>query len=218
MARIEQSLDKNIDRTVVSIKAARKRGKCFVVFSNEDYILLEKDLIYEFKIAKDLSISSDIITLLLRREELIEAKKKGLQYATYALRSSLQVFKKLSHLGYNKDTIENVIQFLKDFNYLSDEIFAIQYTKAKIQRKHYGYQRIKRELELKGIAQDIISNTLKDHYPEVIVLDTARMSAEKKLRSVSFRSEEKKRAQLYAHLVRQGFPKDIISQIMKEYT
>ena len=217
MVNIEQSYDKNIERTISSIKTARKRGKCFIVFTNGDYILIEKDIVYEFQLAKGQHLSISLYHSILEKEELIEAKKKGLSFATYAIRSTFQVKNRLIHSGFSPTVTEQVIEFLKEFNYLSDEEYAAQFTKAKIERRYYGYQRLKIELEKKGISRAIIDKTLKEHYPNSIALETARKSADKKLRSISFRDNEKKRTQLHNHLFRQGYSFDIIKTIIEEY-
>jgi len=218
MELIEQSYDKNIDAFIVSIKAARKRGKCFINLSNNEHLLIEKDLVYELQLNKGLQLTSSFLKNLLYREELIEAKKKGLSYSTYAMRSTLQVKNKLAQLGYNTLIIDEVIEFLHEFKYLSDEIYTLSFIKAKIERKFYGIQRIKRELESKGIHPTIIVNGIQSAYPIERAMDIARKSAEKKLRSISFRKEDKQRSQLQNHLFRQGFPSEIIKQIMKEYS
>ncbi|MEY3314323.1 MAG: regulatory protein RecX [Ignavibacteria bacterium] len=217
MEHIEQSYDKNIDLYIVSMKSARKRGKCFINLSNNEHLLIEKDLVYEFQLQKGHQLSREVFDKLMYREALIEAKKKGLSYATYALRSTQQVKKKLSEHGYNTAIIQEVISFLHEFEYLSDELFTNSFIKAKIERKYYGIQRIKRELESKGIHSSIIDKCLSSAYPEEKAWEIARKSAEKKLRSISFREDKKKRIQLQNHLFRQGFPIEVIKQVLNEY-
>ena len=174
------------------MKSARKRGKCFINLSNNEHLLIEKDLVYEFQLQKGHQLSREVFDKLMYRESLIEAKKKGLSYATYALRSTQQVKKKLSEHGYNTAIIQEVISFLHEFEYLSDELFTNSFIKAKIERKYYGIQRIKRELESKGIHSSIIDKCLSSAYPEEKAWEIARKSAEKKLRSISFREDKKK--------------------------
>ena len=216
MDRIEQSSDKNIDKIITKIIAAKKRGKCFVCFSDDSSILIERDLIFEYELSKNMIVTPSFMREILNREELINAKKAGLNFATYALRTEKQVRIKLRDLGYTSYTIHDVIEFLKDFNYLSDEYFAENFIKAKINRKHYGYLRLKRELSEKGVHEDIINSYLPRFYPQDLALDTARKSAEKKLRSISFRDDKKKKIQVRDHLFRQGFSLDLIHSIMKE--
>lgn len=217
MAHIEQSYDKNIDTFIVSIKSARKRGKCFINLSNNEHLLIEKDLVYEFQLNKGQQLSKEIFDKLMYKEVLIEAKKKGLSYATYAMRSTLQVKKKLREHGFKTAIINEVIAFLHEFKYLSDELFTMSFIKAKMERKYFGIQRLKRELESKGIHPTIIANALSSAYPEEKALVLARKSAEKKLRSISFREDKKKRLQLQNHLFRQGFPLGVIKQVISEY-
>lgn len=216
MDQIEQSYDKNIDRKITKIIAAKKRGKCFLCFHDDSSFLIEKDLIYEYELSKNMVISPTLLYEILSREELINAKKSGLNFATYALRTEKQVRIKLRDLGYRQEIILKVILFLKEFNYLSDEIFAENFIKAKINRKHYGYLKLKRELLDKGVCDDIINAYLSKFYPQDMALDIARKSAEKKLRSISFRDDKKKKIQVRDHLFRQGFSLDTINCIIKE--
>lgn len=216
MDQIEQSYDKNIDRRITKIIAARKRGKCFLCFNDDSSILIERDLIFEYELSKNMIVSQTFLQDILHREELINAKKVGLSFATYALRTEKQVRLKLRDSGFGELIIIQVIDFLKDFNYLSDEVFAENFIKAKINRKYYGYLRLKRELSDKGINEHIINSYLPKFYTQDIALETARKSAERKLRSISFREEKKKKTQVKDHLFRQGFSLDLIQVILKE--
>jgi regulatory protein len=216
MDQIVQSYDKNIDRRITKIIAARKRGKCFLCFNDDSSILIERDLIFEYELSKNMVVSQTFLQDILHREELINAKKVGLSFATYALRTEKQVRLKLRDSGFGELIIVQVIDFLKDFNYLSDEVFAENFIKAKINRKYYGYLRLKRELSEKGINEHIINSYLPKFYTQDIALETARKSAERKLRSISFREEKKKKTQVKDHLFRQGFSLDLIQVILKE--
>jgi regulatory protein len=216
MDQIAQSYDKNIDRRITKIIAARKRGKCFLCFNDDSSILIERDLIFEYELSKNMVVSQVFLQDILHREELINAKKVGLSFATYALRTEKQVRLKLRDSGFGELIIKKVIDFLKDFNYLSDEVFAENFIKAKINRKYYGYLRLKRELSEKGINEHIINSYLPKYYTQDIAFETARKSAERKLRSISFREEKKKKTQVKDHLFRQGFSLDIIQIILKE--
>lgn len=216
MDQIAQSYDKNIDRRITKIIAARKRGKCFLCFNDDSSILIERDLIFEYELSKNMIVSQAFLQDILHKEELINAKKVGLSFATYALRTEKQVRLKLRDSGFGELIIIQVIDFLKDFNYLSDEVFAENFIKAKINRKYYGYLRLKRELSDKGINEHIINSYLPKFYTQDIALETARKSAERKLRSISFREDKKKKTQVKDHLFRQGFSLDLIQVILKE--
>ncbi|MFN4916922.1 MAG: RecX family transcriptional regulator [Ignavibacteria bacterium] len=216
MDQIAQSYDKNIDRRITKIIAARKRGKCFLCFNDDSSILIERDLIFEYELSKNMVVSQAFLQDILHREELINAKKVGLSFATYTLRTEKQVRLKLRDSGFGELIIIQVIDFLKDFNYLSDEVFAENFIKAKINRKYYGYLRLKRELSDKGINEHIINSYLPKFYTQDIALETARKSAERKLRSISFREEKKKKTQVKDHLFRQGFSLDLIQVILRE--
>jgi len=216
MDQIEQSFDKNIDRRITKIIAARKRGKCFLCFNDDSSILIERDLIFEYELSKNMVVSQTFLQDILHKEELINAKKVGLSFATYALRTEKQVRLKLRDSGFGELIIKKVIDFLKDFNYLSDEVFTENFIKAKINRKYYGYLRLKRELSEKGINEHIINSYLPKFYTQDIALETARKSAERKLRSISFREDKKKKTQVKDHLFRQGFSLDLIQVILKE--
>lgn len=216
MDQIAQSYDKNINRRITKIIAARKRGKCFLCFNDDSSILIERDLIFEYELSKNMVVSQAFLQDILHREELINAKKLGLSFATYALRTEKQVRLKLRDSGFGELIIIQVIDFLKDFNYLSDEVFAENFIKAKINRKYYGYLRLKKELSDKGINEHIINSYLPKFYTQDIALETARKSAERKLRSISFREDKKKKTQVKDHLFRQGFSLDLIQVILKE--
>lgn len=73
--------------------------------------------------------------------------------------SQHEITQKLIKKGYAKNDIEPIIQALVEKGWINDWHFAEHYLHAKKQ-KGYGPERIKQEMQIKGIPQEIIAELI----------------------------------------------------------
>lgn len=89
-----------------------------------------------------------------------EAFHKMARYCAYQERCSSDIYNKLSAAGCSAELMEEVIEDLKQNNFLNDMRFALTFAESKFRLKKWGKVKIRHHLEHKGIAEDQIIKAL----------------------------------------------------------
>jgi len=76
--------------------------------------------------------------------------------------SQAELLKKLQRKTENQDWIDTIINECLDYNYLDDQRFTESFIRSS-QNKGYGVTRIKQDLKLKGISEQLIKQTFDDN-------------------------------------------------------
>jgi regulatory protein len=143
-------------------------------------------------------------------EELKRAKACALRYLSYRDRSEFEICERLNQKEFAKDIIQETIDWLTGLGYLNDERFALNWSRSRISTKKFGEYRLRRELSAKGLATEIIEQTLRIVYAESNEWDLAQACAEKKLPHLKGIDPKSKSRRLAQFLQRKGFASDIV--------
>jgi regulatory protein len=146
---------------------------------------------------------------------LKRAKNTTYHYLTIRPRSRLEVESKLRDREFPPDIISPVIENLIRLGYLNDEQFARQWATSRVRSRGFGRHRLAQELRTKGIAADIIKDTLGSIFEEAPEADVARKEADKKLKTLTRFEPEVRRRRLAGFLERKGFSSEIIGTILR---
>ncbi|MCM8786470.1 MAG: RecX family transcriptional regulator [Candidatus Omnitrophica bacterium] len=96
---------------------------------------------------------------------------KALKYTFLLLkfrqRSSSELIFRLNKKGYNKQTIQKILEYLKEQRYLNDEELAKSYI-ITLSKKGYGKKRILATLKKIGISQQVIDNLDFPHTANIL--------------------------------------------------
>src|SRR5690554_2022480 len=130
-------------------------------------------------------------------------------------RSSFEVTQKLILWNIDKKIIPQIINELRDENFLNDERFAEDYARGKFRIKNWGKNKIKLSLEQKRVSPTTIDYALslidEEEYQEAL-----KNLAEKKLRQVKDTDVYKKRSKVYQFLLSKGFENHLVREIIEE--
>lgn len=206
-----------VNLKIVGVSKAKKKGNCFVNFSNGEWILVNTDLILKYNLQKDKVINQDIIKQIENDQNLIDAKQRSLNYATYKPRTEKQVRDKLKELKFEAELIDVCINFLYEFNYLDDARFALTFAKDYKLLKPASDEKIKQELLKRGISKPLAEKVVKDLFTEDDLLIQIEKACDKKLRMLRNKPKEKMKSSLISFLQRQGFEWELIKQAIIKY-
>lgn len=85
------------------------------------------------------------------------------KWCAYQERSEYETIQKLLSMGVDKKAIEEIIQYLKDENYLNEKRFVSTFINGKINIKKWGVEKIKKYLKQKHhIADETIHQYIQD--------------------------------------------------------
>ncbi len=147
------------------------------------------------------------------------AKKLGEEALyTYALRaltrrpqSTAELKKSLIKRAEDPGVVSRVIARLKDFGYLDDRRFALEYASYRSRVKHYGKFRVSRELRSKGLPNEYIEAAIAEVCGGRDEAEAVRERIQRKLRNASRPYSEKTMRKVYQALLRAGYSSDIIA-------
>jgi regulatory protein len=148
-------------------------------------------------------------------EELNKAKGIALRMLTYRDRSRQEIRDKLEQKGISSPVIEKVVTILSDYGYLNDRTFAQRLARNLLETKYWGFSRIGAALRDRGVAPELIQETVsqlkEDHSEEETALQLL------KRRFSHFASQEassKEKRRIIQFLKRRGFSWDTISRVL----
>ncbi len=145
-------------------------------------------------------------------KEYIKARNYALRLLTYRMRSESELISRLKQKKYSDEVINDVVNLMKEYNYINDGLFAAQWVEYRTGNRPRGKLLIKQELKNFGIAEEIIAEAISslDRNTEIML---AKKLAEKKIKSggkVSARS-------VAGLLQRRGFAYDIVREVLSDF-
>lgn len=147
-------------------------------------------------------------------------KNDGMKFAMKLIslrrRSVFEIEEKLKEKGLEENVLEEILEELKGYKYLDDQQFAESYINDRMNFNPRGKFLIKKELQEKGVAENIIEKKLEELISKEREVESARKLAEKKLRIMGGKNGKNKTNQkIMSYLQSKGYSFEIISQVVK---
>jgi len=145
---------------ITDIKLGKRKN--VLVYSNGELILnIAKEVFLKTNIKIGYDISIKEINSIMSESNLYNAKEKALNILSYRSHSKKQLSDKLK-LKFGQDICDETLRKMESLNLVNDENYAKNYAQYLANNKYYSLRRIKRELSIKGIDREIISETLEN--------------------------------------------------------
>lgn len=133
-----------------------------------------------------------------------EIKQKLANYCTYQDRCHAEVEQKMREFILIPEAKEEILLFLMRENYLNEERFTRSYIRGKFNIKHWGRNKIRQHLKMKGITDKLISSCMdeidEEAYSRVLVTTYERYY--EKLKGLQ---QWQKRSKTITYLLSRGF-------------
>jgi regulatory protein len=143
-----------------------------------------------------------------------EAKSKIAKYCAYQERCHQEVRDKLYSYGLYKDDVEQLIYELIQHNFLSEERYAIAFSRGKFNYKKWGRNRIRQELKQKKISEFCIKKGLET-IDESVYESTIIELITKKLESLKKMKGYQKNYKAAQFLISKGYEPDLVWHTIK---
>jgi regulatory protein len=127
-------------------------------------------------------------------------------------RSIAETRRRLRHLGYPADLIDRVLDRLTEMAYLDDVAFARAWVESRDRARPRGSSALRRELQLKGVAREVIAEVLGERGAGTADADLAAAVALLAGRRATLEREvdlRRRRQKAYALLARNGFDPEV---------
>ncbi|HEY7786722.1 MAG TPA: regulatory protein RecX [Pyrinomonadaceae bacterium] len=112
----------------------------------------------------------------------------------------------------NESLVEEVLSRLKEYGYLDDERFAFGYASLRVKQRPIGRNRLKRDLNFKKIDASVADEALNLVFGETPEEELIDRAIEKRIRLRGRPKNRMEAKNLFDHLLRQGFPFDLVSE------
>lgn len=147
---------------------------------------------------------------VVHQSEISYAFEKCVDYLSKSMKTTKQIRDYLRKKGVVSEVEEIVVQKLKDYHYVDDQLYVQLYTEQNSLSK--GQRRIKNELMQKGIYKEMAEQVEVDDQKQ---RQTAVELSQKYMKNKT--NDFKTLQKLQRFLVYRGFDYDVVSQIIGQY-
>lgn len=189
-------------KVITDIKPQVKNPtRCSIYLDNVFYCGLELETVMRNRLKIGDQIEPEKLDEIQFDSERVRALDKALSFITKSKKTEKQVREHLQSKGYTEQTIENVIEKMKDYRFLDDGDYASSYAKSYSKTK--GKRLIEMELKKKGVSEEDMSSAIEDIGDQT---ESAVLIAEKYLKNKP--KDKPNMLKCYKYLLSKGFEYD----------
>lgn len=181
----------------------RNKNRVNMYLDGEYHASFQAELVYKYGLEKGLEIDEEKLGAIIKADNFEKAKNKALLSISKTEKSEKKVREKLES-DFDKETIDQVVDFLKKYSLVDDERFAERIVNNDLGFKRVGRNKIKQDLYTKGIQRSDIDKAM-ENIDEDVELDNAIYLAKKRLKRLKGEEPRKIKNKLYQHLAYKGF-------------
>lgn len=189
-----------------------EKGKARIRFEEGSEVILYKGEIRKLGIQEGCVITDEVYHKII--DEILgqRAIKRAMHLLERQDRTERQLYDKLKENGYPEVCIESAISYVKRYHYIDDFRYASAYIRYRQEKK--SRQKLKLELQAKGIARDVIEEALEEEY---VSDDQKKILELLQKRRYSFENADTaEQRKNYQFLLRRGFQSSDILHVMRQ--
>lgn len=194
----------------------RHKNRYNLYLDGEFALGLTEDVVYQYGLKENKEIDESFLESVLKKEEQMKANDYALNLLGFSARSEHQIRQKMKDKGFEPESIEGTVQFLRNYNYLNDEEYARSFVKDRQAFKKAGKRLLQQELRQKGVHPTTIESVLAEAVSTEDELTRAQALVQQKIKVPNPDKKEIQRVTNF--LARKGYSWDIISRALKTYT
>ncbi len=205
-------------RKITDIQINKKNIKRRIIYlDNELFIETDDTITNDLDLYIGKNLTKTLIDKIKQEELLLKAKKESIRFLSYRPRSQWEIENKLKNKKYNRDIINNTIDWLKEKKLIDDKIFSQMWIKDRINKKASGKLRLRKELYNKGIDREIIESVINDFFDqEIDELELAYQMIQKKKNSLMLKNIQLEPQKIVSLLKNRGFSYHVVYHIYNE--
>ncbi len=195
-------------------KIIYKQSSAEVYLDSSEKFILTIDFPGRYNLSQGLELDEALYELIQYESNRFTAFQKSLSYLAIRNRSEKEISIYLQKKGYDQDVVKETINKLKEYDYLSDYEFAVEYINSKQKRKVVGVNYLKKNLFGKGINKDLIKKAIKKTEADTYDFEKVYNLAKKKYNTVAAKTNSYKKVSYF--LMQRGFDYEIIKKVIKQ--
>lgn len=201
-----------MDRKITALKAQKKNPNRVSVYLDGEYAFgLAKIVAAWLQVGQ--TLNDEKIAALKEQDNSEVALQKVLRLLSYRPRSEAEIQQKLTDLGYTPAVIEQVLDKLRTSHLIGDKEFARTWVENRNTFRPRSHRYLAFELRQKGVAEDVIQETLADSVDEEELAYQAAIRYVRRLEGADWETFRKK---LSGFLGRRGFSYGTIAPVVRK--
>ena len=112
----------NIITNIELCKKNKERSNIYI--DNEFAFAVSNEIIYKFHLKIKCNIDMELMTEIIKEDNYIKGKETALKYIERSYKTESEVRKKLLDKEYEEETIERIIEFLSNYNFINDNEYV----------------------------------------------------------------------------------------------
>jgi len=200
---------------ITSIEEQKKKGRYNIFLDGEYAFGLYKETIYHFGLRSKEELNDKKIEELKSYDEINFGKKVAYRFLNFKPRSEKEVRTKLKGHKLSDESIDKILDSLKEFKFVNDEQYAKMYIESRVSLKPEGRRSLKIKLAQKGIGKETSEKTVEENYTEETEFQKALDLVTKYQKKVKAKTPIEKKQKCYRHLLSKGFSYDLINRVLK---
>lgn len=177
---------------------------------------VHEDILVKYRLIKGRQLEAEEFAEIVIAEEKNKAYLQALRYLGIRPRSAAQLERYLCEKGYDRKIACEIRERCERQGYIDDREFAVQWVRERMKGKQRSVYALRRELQQKGIANEII-NIAIGGISRDDEIDAARRLANKRLKGEARPQDPNQERKLLQMLARNGFSSSILHQLRSEW-
>ncbi|HEY8892833.1 MAG TPA: recombination regulator RecX [Clostridium sp.] len=203
---------------ITKIELQKKNKQRVNIYMDNEYAFAcDVELVYIHNITKGRTMEKESLEDIVNEDNYIKGKNVALHFLERSFKSAKQVVDKLTIKEFDIRTIDRVMEFLKQYDFINDKRFVELFIKEKINST--GKNKIKYTLLKKFLPKELIKEGL-DTITSEQQFQAALKLGENKIITLS--KSEKDVIKLYKkladYLARSGYEYEIIKEVLSKIT
>lgn len=195
---------------ITEIRKQKGKKDLFSIFVDGNFVCsLDEYTIYKHKLLEGCEIDKTSLEEMQSECMIDFAFSQSVDLLAKMMKTEKQIREYLYKKGYLKKVVDAVVEKLKSYKYINDVYFAECYVKQK--QNSVGKFKLKNELKLKGVDEQIINNILDELESQG---DVAFSIATKYLKNKEKSPQNLQK--LSRHLATKGFSWDEINNVLNK--
>ena len=187
-----------------------------VYLSNGEVLELNGKVITDNELLIKKDIDNELYDKLKRDNTICMLMDTSVKYIDRRLRSINELRDYLKNKEEDTIIIEEVIDKLINYKYLDDDRFTKAFIKDKLNFTNWGDYKIKNELKILGVNEEIIYNNISNiddniYYERINKIIDKDISINKKYSGIKLKNK------IYNHLLTLGYSKEKVISIINNY-
>lgn len=197
------------------VRLLKRGNNVFVYFDEGSRIKITYEIAVKSNLRKDDELNETIINSILSEDEKYRIKMSAFRLLSRRAHSVFELRRKLLAKYDNKNIVNSILNELIEREYLDDEKFALDFTEQRLNKKKSGLNKIKAELNARGVKKEFIENAVEKLFDRDQLFEIAFELAGKKLSSLKGREKDgrKIRMKLMNFLYARGFDYEIVRSV-----